>query len=880
MDRDLDDELRFHLERETEKNVRAGMGPAEAARQARLAFGGVERIKDDTRDVRGVALRDAMSQDVRYALRGLRAKPGFAAAVILTLGLGIGANAAMFGIVDRLMFRSPEYLRDPARVHRVYLTFTTRGKETIDNSFEYTRYLDFARWTTAFDAMAAFGQRTLAIGSGDDARETPVATVSASYFDFFDAHPALGRFFVASEDTVPAGAPVVVLSYGFWQTRYAGSPAILGRALQIDRVTFTIIGVAPKDFAGVTESIPPAMWIPITTFAGLVHQGGTRADYYKNYSWGWMQMLVRRKPAVDAPAATADLTNAYRRSVVAEAALDHSTPHLESSRPHALAGPMQFQRGPLAGRDGRIISWISGVSLIVLLIACANVANLMLARALRRRREVALRVALGVGRGRLLAQLLTESVVLALLGGVAGLGIAQGGSQILKSVFLRDDVALSVATDWRTLGFCAVVALAAGVLTGLAPAIHAGRGDLALALKAGTREGTHQRSRLRGALLVLQGTLAVVLLVGAGLFVRSLRNVRAIRIGFDVDPVLTVYHELRGTKLSDDELTAFGRRLEARAQTIPGVEGVTRSLTLPFWDSWSVSLFVAGIDSVRRLGRFSLQGGSPSFFRVVGTRIVRGRAFTSEDTRTAPRVMVVSEAMARILWPGRDALGQCIRVQADTMPCTTVVGVAENIKTRSLTDDASLNYYMPIEQYHPESANLIVRVHGNAADYVETVRRALQAEMPGSAYVITHTMREAVGPQERSWQSGATMFVAFSTLALVLAAIGLYSVIAFDVAQRTHELGVRIALGAQVRDVLQLIVGAGLRFAIVGIVVGFGLTLVTGKFVAPLLYGVSARDPLILGVVGALLLSVATAASAIPALRATRVNPITALRTE
>ncbi len=880
MERELDDELGFHLERETEKLMRMGLSRDDATRQARLAFGGVERIKDDARDARGIALLETIAQDLRYAARGLRAKPGFTAAVVLTLGLGLGANAAMFGLVDRLMFRAPEYLRDADRVHRVYLQFTTRDKESTENSFEYTRYRDLARWTTTFDATAAFAQRTLAIGNGEDARETPVGTVSASYFTFFDAAPALGRFFVASEDTIPAGAPVVVLSYGFWQSRYAGSPAVLGKTLQIDRTIFTIIGVAPEDFTGVDDGAPPAMWIPITTFAGVVHTGETQTSYYKNYSWGWMQMLVRRKPGVSIDAATADLTNAYRRSVVAESALDHTTPHLESARPRALAGPVQFQRGPLAGRDGRIITWVSGVSLIVLLIACANVANLMLARALKRRREIALRIALGVRRSRLLAQLLTESILLGSLGGIAGILIAASGSRILESVFLRGQPLLGVVTDWRTLGFCAAVALTAGVLTGLAPALQAGRGDVAVALKAGAREGTYQRSRLRAALLVLQGTLAVVLLVGAGLFVRSLRNVRALRIGFDVDPVLVVYHEFRGTKLTADQQAQLARRLEERARAIPGVETATRSLTLPFWDSWSVGLYVAGIDSVRRLGRFSLQGGSPTFFRAMGTRLVRGRGITEEDTKNAPRVMIVSEARARVLWPGRDAIGQCIRVGADTMPCTTVVGIAENIKSRSLTEDAGLNYYMPIEQFHPEGANLIVRVRGDARDYVETVRRTLQAEMPGSAYVITHAMREVIGPQERSWQSGATMFVAFSALALVLAAIGLYGVIAFDVAQRTQELGVRIALGAQVSDVLRLIVGAGLRLAVVGVAVGIGIALLASRFVTPLLFGVSAHDPLVLGGVGALLLAVAAVASGIPAWKATRVDPNTALRAE
>lgn len=299
-------------------------------------------------------------------------------------------------------------------------------------------------------------------------------------------------------------------------------------------------------------------------------------------------------------------------------------------------------------------------------------------------------------------------------------------------------------------------------------------------------------------------------------------------------------------------------------------------------DSWSLSLFVSGIDSVARLGRFTAQEGSPSYFHTTGTRILRGRGITIEDTKNSPKVMIVSEAMARALWPGRDAIGRCIRVRADTMPCTTVVGIAENVKDWSLTEGSGLQYYLPIEQNPAGSTDLIIfiRVRGKASDYVETVRRTLQPEMPGSAYVFVQPMTDVIGPQERSWQSGATMFVAFSGLALILAAIGLYGVIAFDVALRTHELGVRIALGAQVHDVLRLIVGAGVRFAAVGVMVGLALTLAGGRFVSPLLFGVSARDPWILGAVTALLFGVALAASAIPALRATRVDPNVALREE
>ena len=882
VERDLEDEVRFHLEREAEKLVRAGVTPSEAMRRARVAFGGVERVKEESRDARGVSILDVATQDLRYALRGLRMKPGFTAAVILTLGLGIGANAAMFGVVDRLMFRAPSYLHDPATVHRVYLFSTNRGKESASSSLEYTRYLDLTRWTHSFAQIAGFGYRGLAVGTGDDAREMMVGTVSASFFDFFDAPPVLGRYFSAREDTLPAGAPVVVLSHAFWQTRYGGRADALGSSLQIGRVHFAVIGVAPPRFVGVSEEEPPVAFIPITTFAGLVAGIGKPSEYYTTYSWGWMQMLVRRKPDVTTRAASADLSNAYRRSYEAERNLAPTALALPTlARPRGVAAPVLRQRGPMAGKDAKVVTWISGVALIVLLIACANVANLLLARAQRRRREIALRVALGVGQRRLLSQLLTESVMLGALGGLAGVLVAYWGSRVLRVIFLAKQPTMDVITDWRTLAFAGAVAVTAGVVTGLAPALYAGREDLAAALKAGAREGTYRRSRTRTFLLVFQGALAVMLLVGTGLFVRSLRNVRALRIGYDVDPILYVERNLRGVKLDSIEQRALGQRLEDAARSLPGVENATRALTVPFWNTWSQGLYVPGIDSVRKLGRFTLQAGSPEYFRTVGTRLLRGRGIEASDRDGAPRVVVVSEAMARTLWPGKDAIGQCLHlIQQDTLACSRVVGIAENIKANSLTDDPGLHYYLSIEQFHPGDAGLLIRTRGDAAQYVETVRRRLQEVLPGSAYVTVTTMHEIVDPNERSWRSGATMFAVFSGLALVLAAIGLYSVVAYDVAQRTHELGVRIALGAQSADVLRLVVGAGMRFAAAGIGIGAAIALVAGRWLEPLLYAVSPRDPLVFGVVTVMLFGVALAASALPALRAARVDPNVALRVE
>ena len=878
MERELDDELRFHIERETEKYVDAGVPRAEAERRARLAFGGVNRIKDDTRDVRGISPIDTVRQDLRYAWRGLRSKPGFTTAVVLTLGLGIGANTAMFGIVDRLLLRPPAYLQTPERVHRVYLASTSDGRETVERTTEYKRYEDLTRWTRSFDRTAAVAYRSLAIGAGEDAHEVTVGIMSATFFGFFDARPAVGRFFAADEDRTPSGAQVAVLGYGFWQSRYGGRADAIGSTVYVGNAVYTVIGVAPEEFAGVTDGAAPALFIPITTFAFL-----RSPAYFTNYNWGWLEIFVRRKPSVSVEQANADLTAAFRRSWEAQRQQDKLAP-VAAAHPYAFAGAVQLSRGPEASQDSKIVKWVMGVAAIVLLVACANVANLLLARSVRRRREIALRLALGVTRPRLMQQLLTESLVLALLGGVAGLAVAQWGGRALRALFLDAENANAVVSDGRTVLFATVVTVGVAVITGLAPAIQAIRGDVADALKAGAREGTHRRSRLRSALLLFQGALSVVLLVGAGLFVRSLTHVRALRLGYDVAPIVYLEGNMRGTQLSEAEKNALDERLEAAAAGVAGVQSASLTVSVPFWSNEGRSLHVPGIDSVRKLGRYMLQAGSPSYFATMGTRILRGRGFTAEDRRGSVRVMIVSQAMANVLWPGQEAIGKQIQISSDTTPPWTVIGIAENARGRRLREEPEFWYYLPMAQYvaylSPSYPMLFARVNGRAEDYVETLRRRLQQEMPGAAYVTAVPLRKLVAPSQRSWEFGATMFVAFGALALVLAAIGLYSVIAYAVAQRTHELGVRIALGAGLGDVLRMIVGQGVAFAAAGIVIGSVISLWAGKWIEPLLFAQKARDPVVYVGVAIVLLVVAVGATLRPALRATRVDPTVALRAE
>ncbi len=878
VERELDDELRFHLEREAEKYQRGGLSRAESVRRARIAFGGTERAKEASRDGRGTVLLETVVQDLLYALRGLRARPGFTAGVVLTLALGLGANAAMFGILDRLLFRAPAYLHDAGRVHWLYLARTRDGKERISDGEEIGRLLDFRRFTHTLSNISAFTTFHIAVGEGQAARAIPVAGVSASYFNLFDARPAIGRFFSADDDRMPTGAPVAILSYAYWRSAFGGRADVLGTRLRVGRGVFTVVGVAPRDFVGLDQSMVPAIYLPFTAFAWNMRP----EDHTHDYHWGFFEIAVRRAAGVSVAAATADLSHAFVLSIFAQKPGDAaSARQVAAQRPHAILGPVQPSRGPNAGPEVKVVTWVSGVALLVLLIACANVANLLLGRALARRREIALRLALGVSRGRLVRQLLTESVLLAVIGGAAGLVVAEWGGALLRRLMLPPGADTGVAIDVRTLLVTAAFVLVAAVLTGLGPIAHALRSNVSSSLMFGSRSATARSSRVRAVLLLFQATLSVVLLVGAGIFVRSLANVRHLHLGYDVDPVLTVTENMRGVTLSNAERAALERRLADAATTVPGVVAATPAPTIPFWAMEGRDLFVTGIDSVSRLGNFIMQAGNPDYFRVMGTRILRGRGFTSSDRATTERVTVVSDGMARALWPGQSAIGKCIRIRADTVPCTRVVGVAEDLHAMSFADSREYQYYVPLEQFDDTvTSMLLVRVRGNAADFEEPVRRALQQLMPGAAYVSTMPLRDAIDPGMKSWQLGATMFVAFGLLALALAAVGLYGVIAYGVAERRREIGVRIALGATRPHVLGLIVRQGVRLVLAGVVLGSVIAIVAGRWAAPLLFDESPRDPLVYGVVAAVLVLVSLAATALPAMAAARVDPNITLRAE
>ncbi|HEY4138746.1 MAG TPA: ABC transporter permease, partial [Casimicrobiaceae bacterium] len=506
------------------------------------------------------------------------------------------------------------------------------------------------------------------VAVGDAAREMMVGFGDADFWKMFDAKPVIGRFYTPLEADPHTAARVVVLSYGFWQTEYGGRRDVLGKQLDIGPAKYTIIGVAPENFNGFAPN-------PVVAFLSVAggynaRQPNPKDPWYATYHMTWLEIFARRKPDVTAAQASADLTRAFQISYRKRAADNKGYGPIELARPHAAVGPILRDRGPNESSVSKVVIWLVGVAVVVLLIACANVANLLVARALRRRREIAVRIALGVSRARLLMQLTIESMLLAVLAGAAGLLIAQAGNGVMLRMLLdQKDSGGSAITDGRLLAVVAALALAAGLLTGIAPILQTSRGDITSALKSGAREGTVYRSKLRISLLIAQAALSVVLLVGAGLFLQSLANVEGIRLGYDTDRLLWVDPNLRGMTMDSTAKIALSQQLLEQAKAIPGVQDAALALTVPFWSTWDFGLYVPGIDSVDKLGQFTLQAASPEFFATVGTRVLRGRALTAADNvQHAPLVMVVGESMAKTLWPGREAIGQCVRMNADTMP--------------------------------------------------------------------------------------------------------------------------------------------------------------------------------------------------------------------
>lgn len=887
---EVDDEVALHLELRTEQLISRGWSPEAARAEALRRFGNpssrktlhrAAALREDRMRIR--EWTESIVQDLHIAIRGLRREPRFAGFVVMTMALGIGANAAMFGVVDRLLLRGPEHIEEPSRVVRFYFT-ANRPKvgERTWARVPYAAYDDLRMATRAFDGIAAYTTGTWLVGAGAEAQPLPVGWATGEFFGMLGVQPALGRFFTPAESDIRTPQRLAILGYGYWQQAFGGDRQVLGRTLIIDQESYIILGVTPRGFTG-PELTSVNVWMPLNVRGARMYS--TKAVHWtRRWNTSWLDVIGRLKPGVSLERAGADASRAHQQLY------DGPEPWMQQAR--MLVAPLSRQSDGREAPEASILRWLVGVSLAVLLIACSNVGNLLLARTVRRRGEIAVRLALGAGRSRLTRLLLTEGLLLALGGGIAGLAVAYAGGTLLRGMLTPNVEWTASPMGGQVLAASLVIALVTGIAIGLIPAYQAGQSDLAAALKSGAREGQGQRSRVRGLLTVAQAALSVVLLVGAGLFVRSLTRVYALDLGFDPDRVLAVgvrWPEQPGSGVAADSAERVRRReyynqAVHAIRALPDVEHASRiEGPPPLEGAISVGLSVPGLDSIPTgYGGPFIVAVSADYFPTVGTRILRGRPFSPEDGGHSAPVTIVSETMAARLWPGRDPLGQCLMIgDRNTSLCSTVVGVATDVRRFGIRDVPSMSHYVPVGQERGfGGSGIVVRPSGDLGPVMTTIKALLRGLDPSILYVDVNLLQDQLDPQIRPWRLGATMFVLCGALALVVAAIGLYSVISYLVAHRTHELGVRIALGASGASIVGLVVREGMVMAAAGAAVGVGVALVAGKWLEPHLFQTSARDPLVFGGVAVGILIVAFTASVFPALRAKRVTPMTALRSD
>ncbi len=879
-ERELAEELAFHIEMETARNLREGMSPAEARRRALVAFGGVEQVRESVRDAWGTRALDSLARDVRYAFRQVARSPGFTAAVVLTLALGIGANGVVFGVLDRLLVRPPSGVVAPERLSRLYFELPRPGRAggspTPVTPTSYPALEALRANVPAFEAVAGVfrgGKGTF--GRGADARAVNLTLVTGDFFRMLGTRPVLGRFFGPEEDRLPSGSPVAVVSWGFWRRVLGGDVSVVGRRIVLDERPFTIVGVAPRGFTGV-DLEPVDVWAPVSALA--------LKQFFPSWATSagslWIRAIARLRPGAARAVASAQATAAVR-PVFADA---HDG--AEREPPRVIAASILAARGPGGmSREARTSLWVGIVAALVLLIACANVAGLLLSRAVRRRHEIAVRLALGVGRGRLVRQLLTETLVLAALAGGIALVLTYAGGRLVRTLLLPSMALGDVPVDARVLAFMAGVTLLTVLLAGLVPALGSTRTDFTAWLKAGAREAGGRRAAGQRALLVVQTSLCVVLLVGAGLFLQSLRRLHALDVGIDLSHVLLVRPDLGRAGFDSARVQATYREALRRVRHLPGIEAVSLTkVSVPMGGISAIRLHVPGNDFPP-----DLPGGGPyysgvdaGFFRTLGARVRAGRAFSPAEESTGERVVVVNETVARAFWPGKSPLGACVTL-GDDPACNRVVGVVQDILTFRMEGDERALLYLPLR--HPVVSDrppvaMLVRTAGDARSAASPVQRTIQGIAPDMPFVSVQPFEALVAPEFEPWRLGATMFAIFGALALLLAATGLYGVLAYLVGQRTREIGIRVALGARPVDVIGLVVGQGIGVVAAGLVIGTAAALAGGRLLAPLLYDTSPRDPQVLTAVAAALLLAAAAATLLPARRAARVDPTRALAAE
>jgi macrolide transport system ATP-binding/permease protein len=862
-------EIEAHVDLLTERNLAAGMSPAEARNAALREFGGVEQIKETAREQRVWRWADEFVQDVRFGARMLLRTPGFSILAILCLTLGIGTNAAVLSWVEGILIRPYPLVAHQDRMFA--LNATTRGQNGF-TGLSYPEFLDYERNSTLFESFIVDRITGTTLSVGDRAERASGAIVSANYFDALGVRPILGRGFRSEEGEGRNAHPVTVIGYKTWKDRYDGDPNIIGRTQMLNGVQHTIIGVAPERFHGTFIGYNFSFWVPTS----MQETFDTTGYKLENRGERWIEGYAFLKPGVTRQQADAELHAISQR-------LEKDYP--ETNRGHDLSlAPLWRTPFNQAGNMTSTLAITMAVVFFVLLIACANVSNLLLARSLLRRHEMTMRLALGAGRRRLIKQLFTEGLLLSLIAATGGIAVAYWCRNALVLSFPSPAAGIVIdlpgRIDWRVLVASVAICTGATMLFALMPAIHASHVDLSGALKTdggGVVSGS-SRSRLRSGLVLVQVSLSFVLLAGTGLLMQSLQRMQNASPGFSTDVVISGA-DLFSAGYNLERAKAFHTQLLDRAREIPGVESASLARLVPF--SYGVfSTAPLAIDGYQpapdEQPTSSYLEVTEDYFKTLTIPIVVGREFQRTDDENAPPVAIVNETMAAKYWPGKDPIGQRLKVKDRWLQ---IVGVAKNVNYENKLEQPRTFFYVPMRQNFSVSNWLLLRTRETPAAISGALAREVKALDANLAPTAPFLAQEQVDRKGYTQRLAAMLIAIFGAMALFLAAIGLYAVMSYSVSQSTRELGMRMALGARAADLLRLVVSRGLRLTVAGIIIGLVGSLSLTRLMGNILYKVSPRDPIAFFSALIILITVAVLACLIPARRAARIDPARALRT-
>jgi predicted permease len=877
LDRELDEEIRIHLELAAADNRARGMDPDEAWHAARRSFGAVEPMKERYRDQRSLPFAESLMQDVRYALRIFRRSPAFTATAVLSLALGIGANTAIFSVFDAVLLKALP-VKEPGQL------FALQGGD-----FSYAAYQVFRQYNEPFSDLFATSGITSVDAQIDNgaSEQTRVSLVSGSYFSVLGVSALIGRTFAADEDRVPGAHPIAVMGYGYWERRFGRDPRVLGTTIRLSGTPVTIIGVTPPAFFGEQVGAEPNLWVPLTMWARVV----PGRDLVASRTTAWLQIIGRLKPGRDTSQAGTTLTAQYKQ-VLTEVFGDDAA---EDTRREIAGAHVTLQSAHngvsrLRRQFSRPLQVLMSVVALVLLVACANVANLVIARATARRREIALRLALGISRPRLVRQLLTESLLLSAAGGAAGLVFAAWGRESLLRLVTVDGsrVPLAVATDARLLAFVAAISIVTGIVFGLAPAWQSVRVNLSETMGRAGHAGVRRRRLPAGSLLVVaEIAMSLVLLMGAGLFLRTLSNLHDVDLGFAPERLLIVDVNPRAANYRDDAYSAVCRRLLERLNAVPGVATATFSENgvLSGRDSDTNRIRPDGyvpVDDGLPTVRFDVVG--PGYFTTMGIPLLAGRDIDAHDDATARGVIVINDAMARRFFGAANPIGRrMLWGEGDDAKALEVVGVVPHVKQHGPRDEVAPRFYLPYFQHgQPElaSARFIMRTAANPSAVATLARSAIQSEdktLPILGVDTAVSLEERTVVQERMI---AMLSSGFTVLALALACIGVYGLMAYRVVQRTSEIGIRMALGAERSRVVWSVLRQDLVLIAAGLAIGAPLAIAASSLIQSLLFGVDGADRGTLVAAVIVMTLIGLVAGLGPALRASRIEPAVSLRHE